>query len=124
MSADSPAVPHILYAEDDPIQRKLFTRVLLDAGYDVTPVENGARAWAALQGSGFDLLLTDENMPHLSGSGLLTLARQSGFMCPAILASANAGTAGQDQGTDFVARLQKPLTRDRLLSAIESAQGA
>jgi DNA-binding response OmpR family regulator len=41
--------------------------VLIDAGYQVDVAEDGATAWAALQLSKYDLLITDQFMPKVSG---------------------------------------------------------
>src|SRR5258706_16426352 len=61
----------ILVVEDDPLLRLLNTETLMDAGYQVDAAEDGAAAWAALQRFDYDLLITDHDMPNVTGVGLL-----------------------------------------------------
>ena len=61
----------ILVVEDEGDLRQLNAEVLLDAGYQVDGAEDGAAAWAALQIHHYDLLLTDQFLPKLSGVELL-----------------------------------------------------
>ncbi|GGS03844.1 hybrid sensor histidine kinase/response regulator [Deinococcus sedimenti] len=65
--------PRVLLAEDTAVTRQLLRGILTGAGFDVTAVETGALAWEALQRAAPDVLLTDVEMPGLSG---LDLTRQ------------------------------------------------
>ena len=68
----------ILYAEDDPVQRGLSVRILTLSGYAVTSVEDGLQAWAALHSDRYDLLITDNNMPRMTGLELGILGFTAG----------------------------------------------
>ena len=57
--------------EDEYDLRQLTAEALIDAGYRVEVAENGATAWTALQLSEYDLLITDQFMPKVSGVELL-----------------------------------------------------
>ena len=57
----------ILLAEDDNSLRGFLTRALERAGHEVVDCENGDDAIDALDGVGFDLLLTDIVMPGADG---------------------------------------------------------
>ncbi|MEU7872305.1 response regulator [Dactylosporangium sp. NPDC049140] len=70
-----PPVASILVAEDDPDIRDLFTMALENAGVDVTAVENGEAALAALHEQRFDMLVTDMWMPRVSGLDLCKRVR-------------------------------------------------
>jgi DNA-binding NtrC family response regulator len=61
----------ILVVEDEYDLRQLTAEALIDAGYRVEVAENGATAWTALQLSEYDLLITDQFMPKVSGVELL-----------------------------------------------------
>ena len=64
--------PHrILVAEDDHDVRRLNTEVLIDSGYHVDAAQDGAIAWDILQIKSYDLLITDYDMPKLSGLELV-----------------------------------------------------
>ena len=61
----------ILVVDDEPLIRELCTELLDDPGYEVDTAENGAVAWDALQMKGYDLLITDNEMPQVSGIELV-----------------------------------------------------
>jgi DNA-binding response OmpR family regulator len=57
----------ILVVDDDVDLRKLNTQVLVLSGYQVNAAEDGEAAWEYLQANSYDLLITDNRMPRLSG---------------------------------------------------------
>ena len=61
----------ILVAEDERITRVSLVRQLERWGHQVTAVEDGQHAWELFQSSEFDLVLTDWEMPRLSGVELV-----------------------------------------------------
>ena len=77
----------ILVVEDEHDLRQLTAEVLIDAGYHVDVAENGATAWSALQFSKYDLLITDQFMPKLSGVELLRKIYAANMTLPIIMAT-------------------------------------
>ncbi|MCC7261400.1 MAG: HDOD domain-containing protein [Candidatus Latescibacteria bacterium] len=71
----------ILLADDAPGIRSFISTVLRQMGYrDVVEAEDGGQAWATLNTTRIDLLLTDWNMPVMSGLELLEkVRRQAGY---------------------------------------------
>lgn len=71
----------ILLADDAPGIRSFISTVLRQMGYrDIVEAGNGSEAWAALCSAKVDLLLTDWNMPGMSGLELLEKVRhQPGY---------------------------------------------
>ena len=61
----------ILVAEDERITRASLVRQLQGWGHAVTAAEDGAAAWDAYQAGEFDLVITDWEMPGLSGVELI-----------------------------------------------------
>ncbi|MFE8115744.1 hybrid sensor histidine kinase/response regulator [Brenneria goodwinii] len=57
----------ILVAEDSITSRSLLRSILESAGYDVVTAVDGLDAWVKLPGGGFDLLVSDVDMPNLNG---------------------------------------------------------
>jgi signal transduction histidine kinase/CheY-like chemotaxis protein len=57
----------ILLAEDNPVNQKLALRLLDRMGYRAEVVENGEEAVAAVEGSTYDVILMDIQMPELDG---------------------------------------------------------
>ena len=80
-SPDAPApiasdhAPRILAAEDHPANRKLLTLLLEPFGVDLTLVENGQEAVAAVRDQTFDLVLMDVMMPVMDGVEALIAIR-------------------------------------------------
>jgi len=115
----------LLYAEDDKLVRELTSRTLARAGYEITTVEDGLSAWEALGASNFDLLITDNDMPRLTGVELAAKLRRTKLMLPIILASGSADFfSGEEyRWLGFSAFLQKPLVPDRLLESVARTLG-
>jgi DNA-binding response OmpR family regulator len=81
--------PHrILVAEDDEDVRRLNADALVGSGYLVDAAEDGAVAWDSLQIKVYRLLITDNNMPKMSGIELIKKMRAASITTPVILASA------------------------------------
>lgn len=57
----------VLIADDDAIIRLLLRSALTKLGHEVHEAANGREAWAAWQGGGFSLVITDWMMPDLDG---------------------------------------------------------
>ncbi|WP_197532897.1 ATP-binding protein [Symmachiella macrocystis] len=57
----------VLLADDDPVNRCVGLEVLQKHGHQVTVVDNGAKAVAAVQRTEFDIVLLDIQMPVLDG---------------------------------------------------------
>src|SRR5205823_7666423 len=78
---------NILVAEDERITRLTLTRQLESLGHKVTGAEDGEQAWERYQGGGFDIVVTDWEMPRLSGVELIQKIRHA------------AGAAGRIEST-------------------------
>ena len=63
----------LLAVDDDPIMREFAVAQLSQPGCEIVTAEDGEAAWDILAGDarGFDLVLTDLEMPRLNGFGLL-----------------------------------------------------
>ena len=111
----------ILYAEDEPAIRRFSTLALTHSGYAVTAVEDGEQAWDALHAEPFDLLITDNDMPRLTGVELVTKARLGGIDLPVIVTSGSVGlfTGGDLGWLRLATMLQKPFTTDDLLDSVQ-----
>jgi DNA-binding response OmpR family regulator len=111
----------ILVVDDDGDIRRLNTEVLVGAGYEVDSAANGALAWDILQFKRYDLLVTDYNMPKMSGVELLLKLHACRMALPVILVS---GTIPWEKlkrhpWLHIDATLLKPHTPDELLAEVE-----
>ncbi|MBN1961123.1 MAG: diguanylate cyclase [Deltaproteobacteria bacterium] len=65
------STPRILVVEDDPVVGELFNELLPPAGYIVDLVYDAEAALKKLESITYDLIITDKNLPGLSGLDLL-----------------------------------------------------
>lgn len=65
----------ILYIDDDPASRMLVNRTLRYAGYHVLVAERGLEGIDIVRSEPIDLILTDLNLPDVSGRELTTMLR-------------------------------------------------
>ena len=77
----------ILVLDDDEAIRVLHARMLGRAGHEVDTGDNGDAGWKALQAKQYDLLITDNDMPKMSGEELIQKIRSESMVLPIILAS-------------------------------------
>jgi two-component system, OmpR family, response regulator ResD len=77
----------ILVVDDNHDIRRLNVEVLVKSGYEVEDAEDGARAWYNLQLKSYDLLITDYDMPHVTGFELLKKVRAARMAIPVIMAT-------------------------------------
>ena len=75
----------ILVVEDDVLMRQFITESLHLFGYLVDGAEDGISGWEALNAANFDLLITDNNMPRLTGIGLLKKLHAAHMALPVIM---------------------------------------
>jgi len=113
----------ILLADDDPALRRVLQFKLRKQGYDVTAVEDGAKALDVLKEKSFDLLLSDMMMPGLTGIELLEQALPLRPELEVILITAFAEVSQAVQAVKLGAfdYLTKPFEDDQLFLAIEKA---
>jgi DNA-binding response OmpR family regulator len=77
----------ILVVDDDPFMRKFNSKVLIDSCYQVDDAADGAAAWDALLVADYDLLITDNNMPKVTGVDLLKRVHATRMAMPVVMAT-------------------------------------
>jgi two-component system response regulator HydG len=115
----------LLIAEDDADLRDLLQDDLEDAGYETTLAVDGraAHALIARENMVIDLLITDVNMPGLTGLDLLASMREQRPEAPVVVITAFGSV---EQAVEMVKAgafqyLTKPFETTALLSVIEKA---
>jgi two-component system, OmpR family, response regulator len=78
----------ILVVDDDPLIRQLNSEVLIYSGYQVDAADDGAAAWDALLVNDYDLLVTDNDMPKVTGVALLKKVHATRMAVPVIMTAA------------------------------------
>jgi len=112
----------VLVVDDDPVIRELTAAALTKAGHLVDIAKDGVEAWRILQLHGYDLLITDYNMPGLSGVQLIKNLRAAGMNLPVILVT---GSVPDDEFScrpwpEPEATLFKPITFAELFDAVRT----
>jgi len=100
--------------------RVLVISVLLGSGYQVDGAEDGAVAWALLQTKPYDLLITDHNMPRITGVELVTRLRSAHMTLPVIMVAGNlpAHELSQHPSLQLTATLLKPFALAELMKTV------
>jgi two-component system chemotaxis response regulator CheY len=114
--------PKTLLADDSGVMRKIILRALnaLEIN-DVTEAVDGAEALEFFKEEKFDLVLSDWNMPNMSGLELCTAIRETGSAVPIFMITTEAETsrvmeAIQAGASDY---LVKPFEQDVLLDKLQ-----
>jgi signal transduction histidine kinase/DNA-binding response OmpR family regulator len=116
----------ILLAEDNPVNQQLAVRVLEKRGHIVTVAANGAEALALLEGSRFDLVLMDVQMPTMNGFQATAAIRKqeetAGKHLPIIAMTAHAMEGDRERclAAGMDAYVAKPIKVADLIVAIEN----
>lgn len=116
----------ILVVDDDALVRRISARMLLGSGYQVDTAEDGIAGWEAIQAEPYDLLLTDHNMPKLTGLELAQKLWSARMALPVILVSGALPTEELEQHPwlKFSAVLAKPFSTEALLASVKAALSA
>jgi len=115
----------ILVVDDQEIDREMLAAVLSDAGYDVFEAGNGQQALDILRQGSVRLVITDWNMPEMSGLQLCQEIRIGGLptYTYVIILTSRAEHADRidalSQGADDF--LSKPFDPDELLLRVKVA---
>ncbi|MEL7417859.1 MAG: response regulator [Cyanobacteria bacterium J06555_3] len=92
----------LLLVEDSIIIRTQMQRLLKGAGYDVTVAENGLLGLQQVQSQEFDIVLSDVEMPQMTGLEMTSSIRQDGRYdrLPIVLITTLASPEDKRRGTD------------------------
>lgn len=112
MPEDAPQpARHLLFVDDEPVILQILRAVFEDEPHRVTCVGTGAEALRILDEQGCDVLLTDKNLPDLSGIELLRAAKERNPSCEVIVITGYASleTAIEAVGLGAFDYIKKPL---------------
>lgn len=124
-SARIPCAPlspqQILVVDDDNSLRRLCIDVLVRAGYEVTAAVDGAAGWKELQVNQYNLIITDNQMPKMTGIQMLERMRSAHMMIPVIMATGCLPTLvfTNQPWLQPDAMLERPFSDDDLLETVK-----
>ncbi|MBS1261806.1 MAG: Cell cycle response regulator CtrA [Calditrichaeota bacterium] len=109
----------ILLIDDEMSILETSTMMLKLLGYDVTGVKSSSEALEIVrEKTGFDLVLTDLDMPGIDGRELAKRVREAGVTAPVVVISGYALDEDEWRG-DFDGMLTKPFRVQDLKSKVE-----
>ena len=115
--------PHrILVVDDNSDVRLLYTEVLARPGYHVDAAEDGAAGWEAIQANNYNLLITENEMPGLTGVELVRKLRSARMAVPVVMAAVRLPTLElvQNPPLQLAALLPKPFYLSELLQTVRA----
>ena len=120
-------VKAVLAVDDSPSIRQMVAFTLKNAGYDVVEAADGVDGLAKAKARGFDLVLTDQNMPRMDGltlvKNLRTVAQYR--TTPILILTTESSDAMKAQGKAAGATgwLVKPFDPQKLLDVVKKVIG-
>jgi DNA-binding NtrC family response regulator len=106
--------------DDEPLILRLNTQMLVGAGYNVDAAADGADAWDTLQLNCYDLMITDNNMPKVSGVELIQKVHAARMALPVIVATGASPTEefARHPHLQPAAIMLKPYTSEEFLGTV------
>ena len=121
-SAPGPQKKTIMLVEDNKALRDAFREILEAAGYEVLSAANGREALALYHEKNLEvnLLVSDINMPEMSGIELAVILRQANPNIKVVIMSglAPSGAVQQNYPVPIESWLQKPIGMKIFLQTI------
>ena len=113
--------PRILVVDEDSDLRRLYTEALVRPGYQVDAADDGAAALKALRGNNYNLLITEHDLPTLTGVELVRTLRAARMALPVIMAAARLPIheLARNPSLQPVAVLPKPFYLSQLLETVK-----
>jgi two-component system, chemotaxis family, chemotaxis protein CheY len=113
----------IVVVDDSRAMRMIVVRTLRQAGFgghEVLEAENGREALELVGEQGPDLILSDWNMPEMSGIQLLTTLRSRGDATPFCFVTSEGSEEMRDQAAaaGALGLIAKPFTADAFLDIL------
>src|SRR5580658_8105054 len=118
-----PRKAHLLLVDDDPNTLASLSRAFRLAGHEVTVCDHATRALELVRNDPFDVIFSDFVMLGKNGIEFLEDLKNAGVKTPVILISGQGNIEMAVRATKLGALdfLEKPLSTDKLLVAVENA---
>jgi len=113
----------LLIVDDEERFLQTLTQRLSIRDFDVTPVNNGAKAIEAASRQTFDLALVDLKMPGMSGEEVLELLKKNDPYIEVVILTGHGSIDSAVECTKHgsYSYLQKPCDTDELLNVLKNA---
>lgn len=111
----------VLVADDDQQVLQLIALLVEQEGYEALQARDGTEALHLAEANCVDLLITDAEMPGMSGPELISAVKERGLIQRSLLVTGNAAALDgfNDLGSQ-IPLLAKPFNSRQLLGKIEA----
>jgi len=111
----------ILVVDDEADRRQLSVDVLVSANFEVDTAVDGADGWESLRAKHFDLVITDNKMPRMTGIEMIEKLRYTRLPLPVIMATSQLPTWEFERKPWLMpdATLEWPFSNDDLLATVK-----
>ena len=118
----------VLIIDDSPVMRRIVRHTLHRAGldgHDFDEADDGRRALELIEQRAYDLILSDWNMPHMTGIELLETLHANGKRIPFCFITSEVTPAMRRRASEagVHAFVTKPFTEASLAAALRSMLG-
>lgn len=122
-AAAARAPGRILLVDDTEVLLRAYARSLAAAGHQVASAISGESAVARFAAEPFDVVVSDIQMPGMSGVELLRAVRERDLDVPVVLVTAGASIESATKAIEYGAfrYLQKPVDLKELLRVVDNA---
>ncbi len=114
--ATATSAARILVVDDEAMVRTVLRRLLTLRGHTVDEAESGAEGLTRSAGARYDLVITDQGMPGMSGREMASLMKARDPRTPIVLLTGDTHTGTADGTVDRV--LTKPFRIEEIEAAI------
>ena len=109
----------VLVVDDDRSIRRLMALMVAQDGYAALEAESGAEAIRLAEANPIDLLVTDVEMPGMSGPDLIRALQQRGLIGGSLMVTGNVDAVAHLQGLQGgISLLGKPFNAGQLLEKV------
>jgi DNA-binding NtrC family response regulator len=111
----------VLVVDDSPVMLKILGKKLADQNFNVCDAQDVETALDILRQKPIDIVITDKSMPAIDGLDLVRFVRENHSNTGVIMMTGHASVEGAVEAVKIGADeyLQKPITDDKLLPAVQ-----
>lgn len=117
----------ILTVDDSKVIRDLVAAVLIENGHEVVTANDGIEGLEASRNQQFDMILSDINMPNMTGISMVSKVRRlEGYeYVPIVMLTTESSDFKKSKAKNMGATgwLQKPFDPERLMKAVNKLIG-
>ncbi len=109
----------VLYADDDNASRRLLQIKLNNADIDCDAAEDGKQALALYEEGAYDLVILDQYMPGMDGTGVAIKIRQKSPDIPLVALTSDDSLKESLLGAGFNTVMVKPVRGEEMVETVK-----